>query len=435
MARNKELEAIRNELHSRSGLRGSVLLFVIIMFLVSAGYWAAVTEIDDVTRADGKVVPTAQTQVIQSSESGVLIRLAVAKGDIVEPGQILMEFDRIQLESQLTEAQRNVYAHELRIIRLRAEVAGIEFSPPASLISAAPQVHRSEADLYLARRMQTTSDLAVLDRQLQQHQGTLNQALSQSRTAANMLALVLQEKAIMIPLVERRIEPETTLLALSRSETEWLGQKEYAAAQEARARAQLAEVDAKRSAIKQRRRAEAQGELAGTVADFEALKPRIEALEQRVARTDVRSPVLGVVNQILLTTIGGVVQAGQSLMEIVPMDQGLLIEAYVRPADIAFLYPGQPVKVNLTAYDFSRYGGLEGEIARIGANAITREETKEQVFVVEVRTASNILDASGAALEIIPGMVAQVDILSEKKTVLDYIIRPVVRVKQQAFRD
>lgn len=435
MARNKELEAIRNELNSRSGLRGSVLLFVIIMFLVAAGYWAAVTEIDDVTRADGKVVPTAQTQVIQSSESGVLIRLAVAKGDIVEPGQILMEFDRIQLESQLTEAQRNVYAHELRIIRLRAEVAGIEFAPPASLISAAPQVHRSEADLYLARQMQTASDLAVLDRQSQQHQGTLNQAQSQSRTAANMLALVLQEKEIMMPLVERRIEPETTLLALNRSETEWLGQKEHAGAQEARARAQLAEVEAKRSAIKQRRRAEAQGELAGSVADFEALKPRIEALEQRVARTHVRSPVLGVVNQILLTTVGGVVQAGQSLMEIVPMDQGLLIEAYVRPADIAFLYPGQPVKINLTAYDFSRYGGLEGEIARIGANAITREETKEQVFVVEVRTASNILDASGAALEIIPGMVAQVDILSEKKTVLDYIIRPVVRVKQQAFRD
>lgn len=435
MARNKELEAIRNEFHSRSGVRGSFLLFAIILFLIAAGYWAAVTEIDDVTRADGKVVPTAQTQVIQSSEAGVLIRLAVAKGDIVKPDQILMEFDRTQLQSQLTEAKRHVYAHRLRIIRLRAEVADLAFEPPAELIAAASEVYRSEADLFVALRMQTETDLAVLDRQLEQHRSTLRQALSQSLTAETMLALVLDEKKIMEPLVERRIEPETTLLALSRSETEWLGQKEHASAQEARARALLAEVEDKRRAVKRRRRAEAQGELAGSVADLEALKPRIEALEQRVARTDVRSPVLGVVNQILLTTVGGVVQAGQSLMEIVPMDQGLLIEAYVRPADIAFLYPGQAVKVNLTAYDFSRYGGLEGEISRIGANAITREETKEQVFVVEVRTASNILDASGAALEIIPGMVAQVDILSEKKTVLDYIIRPVLRVKQQAFRD
>lgn len=159
------------------------------------------------------------------------------------------------------------------------------------------------------------------------------------------------------------------------------------------------------------------------------------ALSERLARSDLRAPVRGVVNRITVPSRGAVVEAGQTLMEIVPVDDTLLVEAHVRPADIAFLRPGLPVRVKLTAYDFARYGGLDGRIVRIGADAVARSEREEAAYVIEVRTESAILDAGGAAVDILPGMVAQVDILTGRKTVLDYLLRPVVRVKEEAFRD
>ncbi len=435
MARNKELEAIRRELHGGRGVRGSLLLCVIILFMAAAGYWAAVSQIDDVTRAQGRVVPSSQTQVIQTSEPGILTRLAVAKGDVVTPGQVLMTFDRTQLQSQLDEAKQKSFALRLRILRLEAEVAGTDFAPPADLSDAAIRVFTSENALFKAHDREFQADLAVLSREMEQSQSALEDAIAQNATANQMLDLVKKERAIMAPLVAQRIEPETTLLALGRNETELRGRIDRATSAADQARAKLAEVEEKRRALDERRKAKGQNELATAVADLEVLRPRIDALSQRVSRTELRSPVHGIVNQILLTTVGGVAQPGQSLMEIVPTDDGLLIEAYVKPSDIAFLYAGQQVKVKITAYDFSRYGGLDGKIVRIGANSITQPETKAQVFVVEVRTDTNILDAEGGAVEIIPGMTAQVDILSQKKTVLDYLIRPVIRVKQNAFRD
>jgi len=435
MARNKELDAIRRELHGRSGFRGSVLLFLIVSFMGVAGYWATVTEIDDVTRASGRVVPSSETQVIQTSEPGVLSELLVAKGDTVQPGQVLMAFDRTQLQSQLSEAQQRTFALRLRILRLEAEVGAKQFTPPRDLTKAAPSVFISENALFEAHHRAFEADVSVLSRQSEQSQTALEDALAQKTTATEMLALVDQERQIMTPLVAQHIEPETTLLSLSQKQTELQGRVDRARSAAAQARAKLAEIDDKRRALDERRKAKAQTELASSVADLEALRPRVDALSQRVRRTELRSPVRGIVNQILLTTIGGVAQPGQSLMEIVPIDDGLLIEAYVPPTDIAFLYAGQSVKVKITAYDFSRYGGLDGKIVRIGANAVTNPGTKAKAFVVEVRTQSNILDANGAALEIIPGMTAQIDILSKKKTVLDYIIRPVIRVKQRAFRD
>lgn len=434
-ARRKELRAISRDLQGRSAARGSLLLVVIILLMGAAFQWARVTQIDDVTRAQGKVVPTAQTQVIQSAEPGVLAELRVQKGDIVQPGQILMVFDRTQLESQLQEAERHAYALQLRIDRLQAEVDNTDYAPDPELVAKAPQIHLSETTLFAARQRQFQAELSVLDQQHAQFTNALAEAHSRRETARAMLASVEDEATIMRPLVEQRIEPETTLLALERSRTEWLGKQALAGAEAQRVMAQLQEVEQKRAALSERRATQSHEELAKAVAELDGLQPRIEASRQRLSRTDIRSPVLGVVNQILLTTIGGVTQPGQTLMEIVPIEKGLTIEAYVRPADIAFLYPGQAVKVKITAYDFSRYGGLDGEIVRIGANAITRPNTKEPVFVVEVRTNENILDANGAALEIIPGMVAQVDILAQKKTVLDYLIRPVVRVKEKAFRD
>ncbi|MCC6006437.1 MAG: HlyD family type I secretion periplasmic adaptor subunit [Rhodobacteraceae bacterium] len=436
MAGARDFETLAREMRGRSPLRASLLLFVILALLVAAGVWAAIAEVDDVTRGDGRIVPSRSIQVIQAAETGVLQALHVTEGEVVEEGALLMELDRTLLASQLDQEQQRAWGLMARIARLQAEIDGVEvlsFIP--ELVQATPTVVRSEAALFQARAIELRSEIDVLERQRSQRQQEYEEGMVDAATAAETLAIVEEEIAIMAPLVERRVEPETTMLALRRTLAEWQGRQVRAAAALMRLDAALDEIDDRIAALRARGRAQALSELSIATAELAELETRLPALQQRVTRSELRAPVRGIVNQIKLTTIGGVAQAGEPLIEIVPLDDSLLVEAYLRPSDIAFVYPGQPVKVKITAYDFSRYGGIDGEITRIGADAVRRPDREEQVFVVQVRTSTNILDADGAALEIIPGMVAEVDILSGRKTVLEYLTQPIVRVRDRALRD
>ncbi|MCC5961186.1 MAG: HlyD family type I secretion periplasmic adaptor subunit [Rhodobacteraceae bacterium] len=431
----RDLEALAQEMRGRETLRGSLLLLLILVFIIVAVTWAALTELDDVTRADGRIVPTRHVQVIQAAEQGVLQALHVAEGDLVQAGDSLMELDRTLLTSQLDQEQQRAFGLMARIARLQAEIDGhdLEFLP--ELVQRTPSVVRSEAALFAARREELSDRIEVLERQRMQRRQEYEEGLVDQETARTTLALIDEEIAIIAPLVERRVEPETTILGLRRNEAEWRGREIRAAATLVRLRSSLDEIDDRIRSVRSEVRAAALSELSIATAELAELEPRLPALIQRVTRSELRAPVRGIVNRILLTTQGGVAQAGETLLEIVPLDDTLLVEAYVRPSDIAFLYPGQPVKVKITAYDFSRYGGLDGEITRIGADAVTRPDRDEQVFIVHVRTQTNILDADGAALEIIPGMVAEVDILAGQKTVLEYLTQPVIRVKDRALRE
>jgi adhesin transport system membrane fusion protein len=432
----RDLDALARELRGRSPLRASLLLFVILGCIVSAGVWAAVTEIDDVTRGDGRIVPSRSVQVVQAAESGVLQAVHVAAGEVVEEGTLLMELDRTLLASQLDQERARAAGLMARIARLQAEIDGAEalvFAP--ELVQATPQVVRSELALFAARRSELHAEIDVLERQRSQRRQEYEEGLVDATTSAETLGIIEEEIAIIAPLVERRVEPETTMLGLRRNLAEWQGREVRARASLVRLEAALAEIDDRIAALRSSARAEALSQLSVATAELAELETRLPALAQRVTRSELRAPVRGVVNQINLTTIGGVAQAGEPLIEIVPLDDSLLVEAYLRPSDIAFLYPGQPVRVKITAYDFSRYGGIEGEITRIGADAVQRPDREGPVFVVQVRTNTNILDADGAAVEIIPGMVAEVDILSGRRTVLEYLTQPIVRVKDRALRD
>lgn len=431
----RDLEALAQEMRGRETLRGSLLLLLILVFLIVAVAWAALTELDDVTRADGRIVPTQQVQVIQAAEQGVLQALHVAEGDLVQAGDSLMELDRTLLTSQLDQEQQRAFGLMARIARLQAEIDGHDLEFPPELVQRTPSVVRSEAALFTARREELSDRIEVLERQRMQRRQEYEEGLVDQKTARTTLSLIDEEIAIIAPLVDRRVEPETTILGLRRNEAEWRGREIRAAATLVRLRSGLEEIDDRIRSVRSEVRAAALSELSIATAELAELEPRLPALIQRVTRSELRAPVRGIVNRILLTTQGGVAQAGETLLEIVPLDDTLLVEAYVRPSDIAFLYPGQPVKVKITAYDFSRYGGIDGEITRIGADAVTRPDRDEQVFIVHVRTQTNILDADGAALEIIPGMVAEVDILAGQKTVLEYLTQPVIRVKDRALRE
>lgn len=436
MSRHPDLATLARDMKGRNPLRGSLLLLVILGFIGAAGIWAYVTEIDDVTRADGRIVPSGDVQVIQASEAGVLQALHVREGQVVDAGALLMEFDPTQLDSQLSQEQQRAFGLMARIDRLRAEIGGAPLAFDDGLMRDAPDVVASETALFQGRQAELQAEIEILERQRQQRQREFEEGQVDLVTAVATLRVLAEERAIMAPLVERRMEPATTLLALRRSEAEWQGREVRAKAVTSRLQSGLAEIDDQIRAQRSRFRSAALTDLALATAELAALKPALPALQTRAARAQLRAPMRGIVNRIHRSTLGGVAHGGEELIEIVPLDDTLLVEAYVRPADIAFLHAGQPVKVKITAYDFSRYGSLNGEIIRIGADTITRSERNdEEVFVIEIRTENTMLDGDGIAVEIIPGMITEVDILTGRKTVMDYLMQPVVRVKDRALRE
>src|SRR6056297_3668982 len=436
MARDHDLGRLAREMRGRSALRGSILLFTILAFLAIAVIWAASTEIDDVTRADGRIVPSASVQVIEAAEPGVLQSLHVKEGQVVEKGDLLMELDGTLLDSQLDQEQQRAYGLMARIERLQAEINAEPLRFSDKLVARALDVVQSETALHRGRQAELQAEIDILERQRQQRQQEYEEGLADNQTAQATLAVLSEERTMMAPLVERGMEPATTLLSLRRSEAEWQGRATRSQASLARLKGALEEIDYRTRAQKERFRATALSDLALATAELAALRPALPALQSRAERSRLMAPVRGIVNRIHRATIGSMARQGEELIEIVPLDDSLLVEAHVRPADIAFLYPGQPVKVQITAYDASRYGSLSGEIVRIGADAVTRSERdEEEVFVVEIRTTGTILDADGVEVEIMPGMVAQANILTGRKTVLDYLLQPVVRVRDRAFRE
>lgn len=436
MSNTSDFDRLYREMRGKSPLRASLLLLAIVAFLLCAGVWAWRTELDDVTRGDGRIVPSRDVQIIQASETAVLQSVHVREGQMVQEGDLLMELDRTTATSQLEQEQQRAAALRARILRLQSAIDGKEvLTFPEQIVRMAPTVAKSEVALFLARQREIADEIQVYERQRTQRLQEYEEGEVVAQTAVDTLALVDEEIQIVTPLVERRIEPELRLLDLRRSRADWSGRVVRAQSALSRLRAALEEVDDRIRAYRTRLRAEALSELSIATAELAELETRLPALQERVSRSDLRAPMRGIVNQVHLTTLGGLAKAGDPLIEIVPLDETVLVEAYIRPSDVAFLHPGQPVRVKITAYDYSRYGALEGEITRIGADAQTRPDRDEQAFVIQIQTKTNMLDADGAALEVVPGMVAQVDILAGKKTIAEYLKKPLVRVKDRAFQE
>lgn len=437
MSKHQDYDQLVKEMRGRSPVRSSVLMLSILGFIAIAFFWAAVTELDDVTRADGRVVPSGNLQVIEAAETGLLLALHVKEGDVVQAGQLLMELDGSLLSSRLDQEQARAYGLRARIQRLEAEISGGALIFDEALVQQAPDVVKSEAALFQGRLDALMAEIAILENQRIQRQQEYAEVLTELDTARTTLLVLKEERALKEPLVERGIEPQTTLLALRRNEADWEGRRIRAQASLKRFGASLSEIDEQIAAQRQRYQSAALTDLAISTAELSALEPALPMLQERAARAAVKSPVRGIVNRIHRTTIGSTAAAGDELIEIVPLqDETLLVEAYIRPDDRAFLLPGMDVRVKITAYDFARYGALDGKIVRIGADTVQRSERdNEEVFVAEIRTTAAFLDGAGEPVEILPGMIAGVDILAGRKTVLDYITEPVIKVKDNAFRD
>lgn len=436
MKGNRDLDALARDMRGRTPLRASLLLFVIVAVVASALLWAGLTEIDDVTRAPGKVVPAADVQRIQATEDGIIRRVFVEEGAVVEAGTPLLELDALVQNSQLDREMQRALALQARIERLSAEIDARPLAFPPALDRDAPELTASERALHAGRAADLAAQIAVLDRQRQQRLQEKDAARIELETAQRSMTIAAEERALLAPLVERGIEPRTTLLALRQREEDLTGRIAGAQSALARLESALLEVADSIAATRSRFRAESLRELADATSELASLRPALPALESLAARAVLRAPVKGVVNRLHRRTLGGAVRAGEDVAEVVPLDDRLLIEAYVAPQNIAFLRAGQSVRVKITAYDFTRYGMLDGRILRIGANAIRHNERDEaEVFVITVQTEGAILDADGQQVQILPGMTAEVDVLAGKRRVIDYLLQPLERVRARAFQD
>ena len=413
---------------------GHSLLFLTALFFIVAFWWASVTTLDEVTRGDGKIIPSSKIQVIQNLEGGILAEVLVAEGQIVEKDQPLLKIDDTRFSSSFRETQLKYYELLARSSRLEAESEGIDFAVPEEVQKLKPVLAADEMALYHSRQNELASTIQVLQQQAEQRKQELVESKARQNQLYRSYQLSNEELTMSEPLVAQGVMSKVELLRLKRTVNDLRGEMDSNRLAIPRIEASLSEVEQKIEEQGVRFKSEAARELSEVKAELARTKEIIYSLEDRVTRTQVKSPVKGTVKVLKINTVGGIIQPGMDLVEIVPIEDNLLVEAKIRPADIAFLRPGQDAMVKLTAYDFSIYGGLPAKLERISADTIV-DEKDDSFYLIYLRTNKNYIDSSKGHLEIIPGMTTSVDILTGKKTVLDYLLKPILKAKNEALRE
>lgn len=413
---------------------GRILLWGVFAFFVCALVWANFTALEEVTVGQGKVIPSSQVQVIQNLEGGILKEVNIRVGQAVSQGQLLMTIENTEALSSLRERQVESVNLTARAIRLKAEANGIAPVFPDDIRTDYPELINRELGLYRNRQESLRANSAIFEQQVAQRQQEIVEQEAKLRNFKDSYDLANEELRLTRPAFEQGAVSRVELLQLERQVNQLQGDLQATRLAIPRARSALEEARKKLDESSAKFRSEAQEQLTETQSQLDQLKESSVTLEDKVDRTLVRSPVKGIVKQIQINTVGGVIKPGMSLMEIVPVEDSLLIEAKIRPEDIGFITPHLPAVVKLSAYDFSIYGGLDAKVENISADTIVDEEGNS-FYIVRVRTDKSYLGPESAPLTIIPGMQSSVDIITGKKTVLDYLLKPIFKAQQNAMRE
>lgn len=399
--------------------------------------WSYFAEIDEFTRGEGRIVPYSEVQVVQNLEGGILAKRFVSEGDLVEHDQPLLQIDDTMVASSFRERSLQATQLQAKVIRLRAESLGTDFEEELakSATPLEPVLLQTERDLFNSRSREYKSKMDVLQQRVEQKRQALSSVRLTRASLAESHTLLQQEMAVTRPLVEKGAVSHVELLRLERQLNDLKGELGNATIAIPRLQSEYDEARKNVVSFTQTFQAEARKEMNDATSELGRLQEGNEAYADRVARTEVKSPVRGTVKRILVTTIGGVIQPGMNLVEIVPADDSLLVDTKVSPKDIAFISPGQQAMVKFTAYDFSIHGGLVAHVTQISPDTIEDKEKGVWYYQVRLKTESSVLGSATDPLPIIPGMTVQADILTGKKTVLDYLLKPILKTKELAFRE
>lgn len=412
-------------------LRARALLRLALAAVVLLLVWAAFAEVNEVTRGEARVVPTRQVQIIQSVDGGVVEALLAKEGDVVEAGQVLMRVDPTRFVSNLLENKAGQYALQAKVLRLEALTRGTPFKPSAELMKEAPDVVAQEMRLYESRRAEIAAQVAISQNQLSQRQQELNEVRARRDQAQRSLELLSRELASTKPLVATGAVSEVEVLRIERDIARLRGDVEQSTAQIARVQSAIQEATRRIEEVQLTSRNLMSAELSEAMGRLSGLSQGGRALADKVKYAEVKSPVRGTVKRLLVNTMGAVVQPGRELVEVVPLDDSLILEVQIAPKDIGFLRPGQEASVKFSAYDPAIYGGLEADVFQIGADSVV-DDKGNAYYRVRVKTRKSSL---GPNLPIIPGMVAQVEINTGKKTVMSYLLKPLLRAKSNALTE
>ena len=438
MATRQEDLHFMPDVHAAVRRRGKgfayILTLMTFVFLVVMGTWANYAVLDEVTRGEGRIIPSSKTQIIQNLEGGILAEILVREGDVVEKGDILVRIENTAAQATYRDAQTRFYALLATVERLEAEKDGREMALSEEILKEAPSAAGDQTALFRARGRQLKAQIAVLETQAKQRKQEIAEMGSRRRQLERSLELAREELSIMRPLARNGVVPRIDLIRIERQVADLEGEIRTVRLTIPRLRTAAKEALQRVEEVRLSAKADISDELNRARADLNSVTETLLAGEDRVTRTAVRSRVRGTVKEIKQNTIGGVIRPGEDIIEIVPLDDTLLVEAQIRPADIAFLRPGQKATIKIAAYDFSIYGSLEARVEHISADTI-KDEQGENFYRVYLRTAQNTLLHQGNELPIIPGMTATIEILTGKKSVLDYILKPILKARDRALRE
>ncbi|MCB1538945.1 MAG: HlyD family type I secretion periplasmic adaptor subunit [Rhodospirillales bacterium] len=420
-----------DELPLHRHLQLLVICATIFVFLV----WASFAKIEQTARGEGKVIPSSEIQEIQHQEGGTVDAIMVKEGQKVQMGEVLLRLRDVGAASDLGSSQAKYMGLQAKIARLQAEAEGLD-APKFSddVMKAAPQSVQEELNTFRADKLSLNSEVDVLRSQLNQRAQEVNEITTKISDTNRVIALAQDEIDMIRPLVDRGSAPKRDLLQMDQGMAGHRTDLNGLRAALPRARAAVAEAQARLNDAATQFKSKAQAELAQTQIEVQSIGQTLGALEDKKSRTEIRSPVDGIVKDLKINTVGGVVKPAETVLEIVPTNDTLLVEARIRPADIAFIYPGEKAMVKLTAYDFSIYGGMPGEVADISADTIT-DEKGQSFYRVKVRTKVTTIKHDGEELPIIPGMVATVDILTGERTVMEYLMKPFIKTVDSALHE
>ncbi|PWK76755.1 HlyD family type I secretion periplasmic adaptor subunit [Aminobacter sp. AP02] len=400
--------------------------------------WASLAEVDEIARGEGKVIPASKTQIVQASEAGIVEEIAVKIGQVVKKNDLIIRLDDTLNESSLGEQQAKARTLSARIARLKQEQEGRIGEPlacPDDLMRTAPEICENEQKLLVARRQNFDTKLNVLKSRLDQREKELNEAKVNVQRLTESLAVSDKETELVTSMVKRKLMAQTEQIRVDREQAELRGQLNLAQETIKRTEGAIVEARLQVDEFGLQLQQEALDELTQALAELSVVDETIRGASDRVARTDIRSPVDGIVNTLDVNTLGAFVQPGAVVAGIVPTSETLLVEARVSPRDVAFIRPDQKALIKVSAYDFSIFGGLNGKVETITADSLVDQNTGEPYYQVRVSTDRSALERDGKSYSIIPGMISTVEIITGRKTILAYLLKPINKARNEALRE